>query len=200
MGEITELTSIELIAKSSTYEIRIKSKAKTDRISEVIDSLIEQVSKSKSFSPVSLSSTPLVSTEQNISPGSSENLLRLFATKINVNADAFESSNLVAIKNDSVQLMKPSALKQSECCYLLLAINEYVLGRDSMTYDEWRELCESSKIKGNTPFHKVVDNAKRYGHINQKKYDSAKEIVLEPKRVEVVKKAIEKYLSNGHLA
>lgn len=188
---------IELMTRNELYEIKIKSKVSTQNISVVIDSLIDQISKSKSFSPKTLRIITEKKTEtpQPRVTAEGDNPVRVFADKIGIDPDKFQSSNLVAVKNDSVQLLKPTVLEPSRSCLLLLAISEFVLSRPHLSYDEWKDLCETSKIKSNTPFHKIVNNVKSAGYINAKKYDNSKEILLEPKGVEIVKKTLEKYLS-----
>ena len=157
--------------------------------------MIIKIEESRKFTPTAVDTTPInpppsptLENDSTIDP------LSLFATQLELDPASLKDSKLISITNQTAQILKPTALSSTESCYLLLAAYEYALGKSSITYEEWKEICEASKIKSKMPFHKIANNAKNYGHINKKSYDTSKEIILDPKGLELIKKAISKYL------
>ncbi len=191
-----EMIRLEVNAHNDTHSINITRIVAVSEISKCIDDTIAEISKSKTFEakPVNaeIKTPPVI-----LSPLPQESPVRSFAEKIEVDPDAFEKLKLIAIKNDAVQLLKPTKLKPTESCYLLLAVNEFALGKQSMQFEDWRELCQASNIKSPTPIYKIASNAKNAGHIDKKKYTNTRELVLSPKGVEIVRKAIEKAISEN---
>lgn len=191
---VNERIRLEVKAHNDTHSIKVTRIVAVSEISKCIDEAINEISKSKAFvaKPVRMETkTPPTTPPLDLS----ENPVRSFAEKIGVDPDAFEKLKLIAIKNDDVQLLKPTKLKPSESGYLLLAVNEFALGKQSMQFEDWRDLCQASNIKSTTPIYKIALNAKDNGHIDKKRYSSTREMILSPKGVEVVKKAIERVLS-----
>lgn len=186
--------SVEVKAKNPVYEIKVSTKSSISEIPTIIDGIIENIEKSKKFTPEIIERAPPVPQPRGGEPV--DDPLVLFATQLEVDYNDLKKSKLISIKNQTAQILKPTALTPAESCYLLLAASEYALGKSSLSYDDWKELCEASKIKSKTPFYQVVDNAKRYGHINKKSYDKSREAILEPRGLETVKKAVSKYISN----
>jgi len=184
---------VEIKAKNPVYEIEINTKGSVSEIPSLIDGIIKEIEKSKKFTPDVIESIP--PTPGPVIGELGDDPLALFATQLEVDYNDLKKSKLISIKNQTAQILKPTAISPAESCYLLLAANEYALGKPSLPYDEWKELCDASKIKSKTPFYKLVDNAKRNGHINKKAYDKSKDVILEPRGLETVKNAVSKYIS-----
>lgn len=190
-----EMISLKLTAKSEFFEIKIKQKIPKNTIGENIDKIIHEISKSKSFKAKPTDNKP-TSIHQTESKNESENSIKLLAMKLDVDPDKFENLKIIGIKGEAIQLLKPSKLKPSESCYLLIAVNEFVLGKLAIQYDELKEMCELNGIRSKTPFYQIIDNAKRYGHIDKKKYDNAKEVVLQSKGLDLLRSALNKAMNN----
>lgn len=188
----TQKISVKIKAKNPIFEIDINTKGSVSEIPQLIDGIITEIGKSKKFIPDVVQSVPPIPKPTGGELG--DDPLALFATQLDVDYDEFKKSKLISIKNQTAQILKPTALTPSESCYLLLAAAEYALGKSSISYEDWKELCDASKIKSKMPFYKFVNNAKNYGQINKKSYDSSKEIILEPKGLETVKNAVSKHL------
>lgn len=190
-----EMVSLKLTAKSEFFEIKIKQTIPKNMIGENIDKIIHEISKSKSFKVKPTDEKP-VSVHHSELKIEVENPIKILAMKLDVDPDKFENLKIIGIKGEAIQLLKPSKLKPSESCYLLIAANEFVLGKLAIQYDELKEMCELNGIRSKTPFYQIIDNAKRYGHIDKKKYDNAKEVVLQSKGLDLLRSALNKAMNN----
>lgn len=188
---------LEVEAKSELYSIKVSRKLDISLLSLEIDNIINQISKSKQFK-----ATPIKDESQTQPPiitSSDEDPVSIFATKIGVNPDDFVKSKLIAIKNDDVQILKPTKITARNGGMLLLAINEYVFNNTTTPYKEWKELCEVSNLKSKTPIYQIAGDIKNGGYIDKKTYDNTpkKEMKLTPKAIEVIRKFIEKFLEEN---
>ena len=188
---------VELIveAKSELYNVSVKQKLNRSKLPEEIDKIIEQISKSKNFraTPIKIESI-ITSNGDNI-----EDPVKLFATKIGVDPEQLSKSRLIAIKGDDVQILQPTKISARDGGIILLAINDYVFNQSSTPYKEWKEMCEGSNLKSNTPIYQIAGDIKRVKYIDKKKYDNTpkKEMKLTPKAVDLVKKVIEKFIEEN---
>lgn len=186
---------LKILAKGLSYDITIERRTQMHDLSNDIDGIINEISKSKLItaetSIVKEKTTPQFPEKAEVNP------IQLLAMKLGVDENAFEKLKIISIKNETAQILKPSLLKPSENCYLLLAASEFVLHRESLPYDEWKLLCEASNIKSKTPFVHIVKNAKNYGHIDKKLYESSRQVTLSPRGVEVITKALQNLINNN---
>lgn len=192
---------IKIRAKTKTHEISIETDSNLVDLPSDIDNIVNQLTKSKSFSEKNISSlTQQTLPEKPNSLGQTssilENPIKLFATRLEVNPDDFEKLNLVAIKGDDTQILKTTKLGINENTLLLLALNEYVLNNPSISFEDWKAMFESSNIKTKTPHHKIINNCVTLKYIDKKKYAESRLIVLTAKGFEAVKKSIKKLLSS----
>jgi len=192
---LTQKISVEIKAINPIYEIEINTKGSVSEIPNLIDAIINEIEKSKKFTPTIVKSTP--PRPQPSGEELDDDPLSLLAIQLEVDYNALKQSRLLSIKNQTAQILKSTALTSSESCYLLLAANEYGLGKASLSYGDWKELCDTSKIKSKLPFYKFVNNAKNLKNINKKAYENNKEIILEPKGLDTVKTAVSKYLKSS---
>lgn len=182
-------------AKSELYNVSVEQKLNRSKLPGEIDNIIEQISKSKNFKATPIKVEP-ISTP---SGGDIEDPVELFATKIGVDPEQFSKSRLVAIKDDDVQILQPTKITARDGGIILLAINDYVFGQSSTPYKEWKEMCETSNLKSNTPIYQIAGDIKRGKYIDKNKYDNTpkKEMKLTPKAVDLVKKVIEKFIEEN---
>lgn len=189
---------IKIKAKTKTHEISIETDSNLVDLSNDVDNIINQLSKSKSFSEKNLSSQTQKTIEKPLSSGPTssilENPIKLFATRLEVDPDELEKLNLLAIKGEDIQILKTTKLGINENSLLLLAANEYVLNNPSISFDDWKAMFESSSIKTKTPYHKIIGNCIAQKYIDKKKYAEARMLVLTGKGFETVKKSIKKLL------
>ena len=196
LDDVKDTISLKIIAKNELFEIEIKEKTLKTNIAKNIDDIIHEISKSKSFTPqiiqkISSDPSPNKQIDDTI-----ENPVKLLAMKLDIDTEKFENLKIIGVKGEAIQILKPTKLKPSESCYLLIAANEYVLGKPSIPYDELKELCELNSIRSKTPFYQLIDNAKRYGHIDKKKYDNSREVVLQSKGLDLLRSALNKAMNN----
>ena len=131
--------------RGAIYEIEISTKGSVTEIPRLIDGIIKEIEKSEKFSPEFIESKPPM--PHPIGRESTDDPLSLLATELGVDYNELKQSKLLSIKNQTAQILKSTALSSSESCYLLLAANEYGLRKPSLTYEDWKELCDASKIK-----------------------------------------------------
>lgn len=190
---------IKIKAKTKFHELSVEMNSKLVDLPSDIDDIIDQLSKSKYFSEKNLSVLERKVQPEKISPPGQtlsilENPVKLFATRLEVEPEEFEKLNLIAIKEDDIQILKTTKLGINENTLLLLALNEYVLNYPSTSFDDWKAMFESSNIKTKTPHHKIINNCIALKYIDKKKYTESRMLVLTAKGLETVKKSIKKLL------
>lgn len=200
-GEL-EKNDVSLSVKmlSDSFEIVIRKQVSLSKISQIIDGIIEEVNKSKSFKPVNIitqkdqlhTPSPQFIPPQKIEP---ENKISFFAKKIGVDPEKLVASELIGIKNDDVQIIRTAKLKPTEAGLLILSIKDLVFSQKSIPYEEWKSLCEASSIKSNTPFYMLASNYTLTKAIDKNKYKNSKELAINSKGEGIVKAALERILS-----
>lgn len=198
--KLNKKIEIKIKAKTKFHEIIVEMNSELGDMPTDIDDVIGQLSKSKFFSEKNLSIIEVKEHQEKIPPPSQkssnlENPVRLFATRLEIDPDDFEKLSLIAIKGDGIQILKTTKLGFNENALLLLALNEYVLNQTSTSYDDWKDMFESSNIKTKTPYHKIINNCIAAHYIDKKKYSDSRELVLTAKGFDTVKKSIKKILS-----
>ena len=153
--------------------------------------MIKEISKSKLFKAkeIHVGSKP---TSSGTAEGTLDDPVKLLAMGLEMDIDKFRELELIGIKNENIQILKPNKLTPSENGLLILAASEFGLHRKSLPYEEWKELCEASNIKSKTTFGKIANNAKNYKHIDKKKYETEQVMVLTSIGINVLKKALDK--------
>lgn len=182
-----EITSIMIETQNEKFKVTLYAKTQSSKISETIDRLIGEISKSKSF--------PLVTISGKKEGFEVDNKVELFAKRIDVDPEKLVKSELIGIKNDDVQIIKSSKFVPSEAGLLILSMKDLALGQKSTSYEEWRALCEASGMKSRTPWYQVATNYSILNQIEKSKYKSSKEMEITSKGEKIVKKALEKILS-----
>lgn len=191
---------IKLKGQTQKYSISIKTKTTISDLSSVIDEIIPNLEKSRSFSKTNMTEIPTVIPQQNESgllPPSStgvENTVEMFALRINVDGDALVNSKLIGIKDQNVQIIKVTQISPFEAAMLILAVKDLLMNEKPLPYEDWKEISEANGIKSKTPFYKLAGNAKDRGYIDKGKHAN-KEILLTPKGIDFVQKSITKFLN-----
>lgn len=183
--------SVNLKTQNDKFEINISKYTDIENIANTIDQLITEVAKTKSFSSENIILHPK---KQDQVLGKQDNRVILFGKKIGVNPESLSKSELIGIKDDDVQIIKASKLSPLQAGLLILAVKDLELNQRPVPYEEWKQICEASGIKSNTPLYQLAINAKQMGYIDKKKHES-KEMLLNSKGQLFVKKALEKFLS-----
>lgn len=192
--------SISIRTLSDSFEVIIKKQSSLSKISQTIDGIIEEINKSKSFKPVSMTvqknlGIPITTSPPSPKEFEQENKVEFFAKKIGVDPTKLVTSELIGIKNDDVQIIKTTKLKPAEAGLLILSIKDLVFGQKSIPYDEWKMLCEASSIKSNTPFYVLANNYTLTKTIDKSKFKNSKEMAINSKGESVIRTALEKIIS-----
>ncbi len=154
--------------------------------------MIQGISKSKSFKAKIIESLPPPPAPPSVGDSTMDDPIKLIALGLEMDADSLRKLEMIGIKNENIQILKPTKLESSESCLLILAASEFGLCRQSLPYDEWKGPCEANDIKSKTTFNKIANNHKTYGNIDKRKFTSSRELVLTSKGVKFIKKALEK--------
>ena len=189
---------VTLQGQTEKFSIKIETKTTISQLSSTIDKITTNILKSKSFSKDRLTTTETV-VHSSISPHVESNLIvetpvKLFALKLGIDADKFEKSKLIGIRDKDIQIIKTSQISPLEAGMLILAIKDLSMNEKPLPYDDWKELCDANGIKSKTPFYKLAGNAKGRGYLDKSKHAN-KELLLTPKGIEFVKNAVENFLN-----
>ncbi len=201
-GEKLEESNVSIYVKSigKNFEVSIKTSSSFSTISQTIDNIIQEVNKSKSFKPLEINiqkfDTSSKPSDAIASPTLvQENKVALFAKRIGVDSKKLVDSEIIGIKNDDVQIIETPKFKPNEAGLLILSIKDLVFGQKSVSFDDWKTLCEASGIKSNTPFYMLASNYTLTRTIDKTKYKNSRELVINSKGEGVVRTALERILS-----
>jgi len=192
----TKKVSLSIIAKGNNFEISVENQCLISEISQTMDSIILEISKSSKFKAESI----IQKTPEKIEKVPQEILdkpIALFAERLGVDPDKLEKSGLLGIKDESIQIIKVNKLTPVIASLLILAVKDLLFNQKPIPYTEWKDLCEANGIRSNSPLYMIANNAKNFGYINKEKYNTAKEMLLIPKGIKVVKKAVEKVIASS---
>ncbi len=184
-----EKISLKISARNELFEIKIKKESKTSSLASDIDELVEEIQKSKNFNVERIVEKPTQKPQSTSGVPVAEDEVTMIETGLDVSSGRVR--DILGIRNENIQILRPGKLEASENGLLILAANEFGLRRQGLPYDEWKELCEANNIKSKTTFSKIALNHKNYGNIDKKKYMNSKELVLTPKGINTLKKALE---------
>ncbi len=174
--------SVNVEIKSKAYSIRVEKKTSLSNISSTVDKIINEILKSKS-----LSSTSTENVQNQNSSG-----LDLLSSRLGVDEKRLEDSKIFVLKGNNFNIINPKKLKPSEIGLLILAINEFVLGNSSISYENWKEKFENSNLKGKLKASEIVRDYKSYQRIEKSIYDNEKNLVLSAKGLDDLKSVITK--------
>jgi len=190
-----EIVSVIIEAQNEKFTVTLNTKSRASTISETIDRLIQEITKSKSFplETIVKKEKPATQTTPKIE---SDNKMELFAKRFDVDADKLIKSDLIGIKNDDVQIIRSTKFAPSEVGLLILSMKDHGLGQKSVPYEEWKVICEATGIKSKTPWYQVATNYSNLNQIEKNKYKNSKMMVITLKGEKIVKKALERALNS----
>lgn len=191
----TKKVSLSIIARGNNFEISVKNQCLISEISQTTDNIISEISKSRQFKAEVVFPKPAEKIEK-IRQESDEKQISFFAERLGVDPQKLEESGLLGIKDEVIQIIKVSKLKPMEASLLILAVKDLLFNQKPIAYSEWKDLCDANGIRSNSPLYMIASNAKNLGYINKEKYNT-KEMLLIPKGIKFVKKAVEKVLDSN---
>ena len=130
-------------------------------------------------------SLPKIKAEENLEPETSndeDSPEQRLEMRAGLDKGTLRSKNLLAFKNHSPQLLRPTSFASvSDATLTLIFAVEAGLKRSSISFDDFRTLYEAQNIKSGTHLAMLLNNLKNSGYIDKTQYSSARNIRLTAK-------------------
>lgn len=172
--------TVNIEVKSINFSVHVEKKSSLENISSTIDTITNEILKSKSFSTVPKTDTSLLSSGN----------MDVLASRLDVDVKKLENSKIFVLKGTNFNIINPQKIKPSEIGLLILAINEFVLNNPFMSYEDWKNKFENSNLKGKLLPSEIVRDYKKYQRIEKVSYDKDKNLVLSAKGLDDLKSVI----------
>jgi len=112
-------------------------------------------------------------------------------THLGLQSGALARANVVAVKDDVPQLMRPSTFKATDAVVTLLFTVERGLGQHRIDYEAFKGLYEAQNLKAGSPLAMILTNLRNQGYLDRKAYADGRKLRLtakgEQKAMEVIK-------------
>ncbi len=123
--------------------------------------------------------------------GNGNNPLSLIEEKAELPENTLTTKKILGIKDGNPQILRPSAFTSQEGIFVLLYALEYGLGKQKISFDEFKTLYDGQGIKSGSPLVMTVNNLKNNNYIDKKIYEASRELTLNArgatKAIEVLK-------------
>jgi len=174
--------SVNVEVKSTDFSVRVEKKTSLSNIVSTIDTIVNEILKSKSIS----------STPETIPPSSKFGNIDVLANRLDMDTKKLENSKIFVLEGKNFNIINPLKLKPSEIGLLILAINEFVFNNPFMKYDDWKYKFENSNLKGKLRPSEIIRDYKSYQRIEKSDYAKEKNLVLSAKGLEDLKLVLKK--------